>query len=310
MPVVDQAGLVDLGELAAADLVGGVVLVQPAGPDLAGAVASLQASAATGPLVVAVDEEGGTVQRLAGQLGRLPSARSMAEMPIGEVRSLVADHAAGMAALGVTMNLAPVVDVGAGPGIGSRSFSDDPLLVAAFGSAVAYGVMDAGLTPVAKHFPGHGRASADSHDVLPATPPMGDMYDLDLVPWRYIPPGTAVMVGHLAVPGLTDGQPASLSHEAVTELLRGELGFDGLVLSDDLSMGAVADEMYVAEAAVRSLSAGVDLLIVGPPAGVGPASDGLVAAVGDGRLATQRLDEAVGRVLEERGVDPCSPGGH
>lgn len=177
--------------------------------------------------------------------------------------------------------------------------------MATFGSAVALGVLDAGLTPVAKHFPGHGRASADSHEERPVTPAVEDLKAIDLVPWRYLPPGTAVMVGHLSVPGLTDGVSTSLSYEAVTQLLRRDMGFGGLVLSDDLAMGAIANEMDVSQAAVLSIGAGVDLLIVGPVDGVPGIVRELVAALDDGRLLAGRLNEAVGRVLEQRGVDPC-----
>jgi len=305
MPVVNQSGLMAVADLAGRGLVAGAVVIEPVDDGLGDAIASVQAVSATGPLVMAVDEEGGAVQRLDGLLGDMPSARHMAGLPLDEVRAIARERAEAMVGLGFTMNLAPVVDVGAGPGIGSRSFSDDPLLVATFGSAVAYGVLDAGLTPVAKHFPGHGRASADSHMELPVTPPIEDMSAVDLVPWRHIPPGTAVMVGHLDVPGLTDGVSTSLSHQAVTGLLRRDLGFDGLVLSDDLAMGAVAGSMGIPQAAVLSLRAGVDLLIVGPAEGVAAVAWELVTALEDGRLMPGRLDEAVGRVLEVRGVDPC-----
>jgi len=305
MPVVDQGGLMAVADLAGRGLVAGAVVVEPVDEALGDAIASVQAVSATGPLVMAVDEEGGTVQRLDGLLGDMPSARHMAGLPLNEVRALARGRAEAMAGLGFTMNLAPVVDVGSGPGIGSRSFSGDPLLVATFGSAVAHGVLDAGLTPVAKHFPGHGRASADSHEELPVTPPIGELMAVDLVPWRYLPPGTAVMVGHLSVPGLTEGVSASLSFQAVTGLLRGDLRFDGLVVSDDLAMGAIADTMGIPQAAVISLRAGVDLLIVGPADGVAEIAWELLTALDDGRLSPGRLDEAVGRVLAQRGVDPC-----
>ncbi|MAG03500.1 MAG: beta-glucosidase [Acidimicrobiaceae bacterium] len=305
MPVVDQGGLLEVADLAGRGLIAGAVVVEPVDGGLGDAIASVQAVSATGSLVMAVDEEGGTVQRLDSLLGQMPSARQMAGHPIGDVRIAARQRAEAMAGLGFTMNLAPVVDVGAGPGIGSRSFSEDPVVVAAFGSAVAYGVLDAGLTPVAKHFPGHGRASADSHEELPVTPPFEDLEAVDLVPWRYMPPGTAVMVGHLSVPGLTDGVSTSLSHEAVTGLLRREMGFDGLVISDDLAMGAVAGGMDIPQAAVLSLRAGVDLLIVGPSDGVAGVAWELVMALEDGRLSPGRVNEAVERVLAQRGVDPC-----
>jgi len=305
MPVVDQGGLMAVADLAGRGLIAGAVVVEPVDHGLGDAIASVQAVSATGPLVMAVDEEGGTVQRLDALLGDMSSARHMAGHPIDDVRVAARERAEAMAGLGFTMNLVPVVDVGAGPGIGSRSFSDDPLLVAAFGSAVAHGVLDAGLTPVAKHFPGHGRASADSHRQLPVTPPLEDLVEVDLVPWRYLPPGAAVMVGHLSVPGLTDGVSTSLSPEAVDGLLRRDLGFDGLVISDDLAMGAIAGGMDIPQAAVLSLRAGVDLLVVGSADGVVAVAWELVTALEDGRLSPGRLNEAVGRVLEVRGVDPC-----
>ncbi len=305
MPVVDQGGLEVVADLARRGLVGGAVIVKPVNDALSDSIASVQAVSVTGPLVMAVDEEGGTVQRLDGLLGEMPSARQMASYSISDVRSVVREHAEAMTGFGFTMNLTPVVDVGSGPGIGSRSFSDNPLLVATFGSAVAHGVLDAGLTPVAKHFPGHGQASADSHEELPVTPTVEDLKAVDLVPWRYLPPGTAVMVGHLSVPGLTDGVSSSLSYDAVTRLLRRELGFEGLVLSDDLSMGAIVDLLGVSEAAVFSLRAGIDLLIVGAVSNLGAVALELVTALEDGRLLPGRLNEAVGRVLAQRKVNPC-----
>ena len=113
-------------------------------------------------------------------------------------------------------------------------------MVTTHGVAFAEGVLEGGLVPVAKHFPGHGRANADSHAELATTPGLEELRMVDLLPFGLVPEGSAVMVGHLAVPGLTDGVPASLSAAAVTGILRGEMGFDGVVVTDDLSMGAVA----------------------------------------------------------------------
>ena len=280
MPVVEQAGLAEAAALAERGLVGGVVVIGTPDEGIVEAVAGLQDASTTASLVIAVDEEGGTVQRLDGLLGRLPSAHGLTELEPRQVRVVVADRAAAMADLGFTMNLAPVLDVGAGPGIGSRSFGDEPGVVTTYGRAFAEGVREGGLVPVVKHFPGHGRADADSHDDLPVTPPLEEMEAFDLLPWRGLPDGVAVMVGHLDVPGLTDGMPASLSPAAVDGLLRDELGFDGVVVTDDLAMGAVEDVI--------------------------PVAWGVVTALDDGRLATARLDEAVERVFALRGVDPCT----
>jgi len=306
LPVVDQAGLAVIADLAGRGLVAGAVVIGSPGDGFPAAVAAVQEASATGPVVIAVDEEGGTVQRFAALLGELPSAAQMGAMSIDDVRELARARAVAIAALGVTVNLAPVLDVGSGPGIGARSFSDDPMVVSTHGLAFAEGILDGGLVPVAKHFPGHGRANADSHDEVATTPPLDELRLVDLLPFTVLPAGAAVMVGHLVVPGLTDGVPASLSAAAVTGILRDELGFDGVVLTDDLAMGAVAQMIDVPTAARLALIAGADLLMVGPHENVVPAAWSLMAALDDGSLDERWLDEAVERVLAMRGVDPCT----
>ena len=306
LPVVDQAGLAVIADLAGRGLVAGAVVIGSPGDGFPAAVAAVQEASATGPVVIAVDEEGGTVQRFGALLGELPSAARMGAMSIGDVRELARERAVAIGALGVTVNLAPVLDVGSGPGIGTRSFSDDPMVVSTHGLAFAEGILDGGLVPVAKHFPGHGRANADSHDEVATTPPLDELRLVDLLPFGVLPAGAAVMVGHLVVPGLTDGLPASLSAAAVTGILRDELGFDGVVLTDDLAMGAVAQMIDVPTAARLALIAGADLLMVGPHENVVPAAWSLMAALDDGSLDERWLDEAVERVLAMRGVDPCT----
>jgi beta-N-acetylhexosaminidase len=303
---VDQAGLAVVADLAGRGLVAGAVVIGSPGDGFPAAVAAVQEASATGPVVIAVDEEGGTVQRFAALLGELPSAAQMGAMSIADVRELARDRAVAIAALGVTVNLAPVLDVGSGPGIGTRSFSDDPMVVSTHGLAFAEGILDGGLVPVAKHFPGHGRANADSHHEAATTPALDDLRLVDLLPFGVLPDGAAVMVGHLVVPGLTDGVPASLSAAAVTGILRDELGFDGVVFTDDLAMGAVAQMIDVSTAARLALIAGADLLMVGGHENVVPAAWSLMAALDDGSLDERWLDEAVERVLTMRGVDPCT----
>ena len=306
LPVVDQAGLAVIVDLAGRGLVAGAVVIGSPGDGFPAAVAAVQEASATGPVVIAVDEEGGAVQRFGALLGELPSAAEMGAMSIGDVRELARERAVAIATLGVTVNLAPVLDVGSGPGIGTRSFSDNPMVVSTHGLAFAEGILDGGLVPVAKHFPGHGRANADSHEETATTPPLDDMRLVDLLPFGVLPDGAAVMVGHLVVPGLTDGMPSSLSAAAVTGILRDELGFDGVVITDDLSMGAVAQMIDVPTAARLALIAGADLLMVGPHENVVPAAWSLMVALDDGSLDERWLDEAVERVLAMRGVDPCA----
>ncbi|HEC09572.1 MAG TPA: glycoside hydrolase family 3 protein [Acidimicrobiales bacterium] len=266
-------------------------------------------SAGEVPVLVAVDEEGGRVQRLRDVIGRLPDAASQAEENTPEeLRAMVADHARAMAGLGLDMDFAPVIDVGGGPGIGDRAYSDDPVLVAEYGMAFVDGLSAAGITGVVKHFPGHGRASADSHLRLPTTPPLEEMLAVDLEPFRRaIEAGVpAIMVGHLDVPGLTDGRPASLSAEAIDGLLRDQLGFDGLVITDSLDMGAVTARWSTPEAVLAALGAGADIALLGDTTELDEVHSAVVAAVESGELAPARLAEATARVLRIKGLDPCT----
>ncbi len=316
--LVDQPGLTEMAALAREGLLGGVVLLGDPDAGLTEALGGLQSQALVGPLVIAVDEEGGVVQRLENLLGFMVSAQQQATGTPEEARALAQQRAEALAALGFTMNLAPVIDVGGGPGIGSRAFSDDPAVVAEYGLAVASGIAAGGLVPVFKHFPGHGNADADSHRSLPVTPPLAEMRVNDLLPWSDIPyqifgpTGAAVMVAHLDVPGLTYGQPASLSVEAITGLLRGEIGFDGVVVADYLGMAAVTSLTDQPTAAVWSLIAGADLLIVGDDQSaaasvvmVRSVALAIETALDEGSLSVTRLNEAVGRVFVLRQSDPC-----
>ena len=306
VPVVEQSEITTSVLLAERGLLGGVVVVGKPNEEIVGAISVLQESSMTGPLVIAVDEEGGSVQRLDTLLGRLPSASDMTELEPRQIELVVADHTEEIARLGFTVVLAPVLDVGAGPGIGSRSFGDNPDVVVTYGRAFAEGVIGGGLTPVAKHFPGHGRADADSHEVLPVTPPFSDLVAFDLLPWQSLVEETAVMVGHLVVPDLTGGLPASLSVSAIGGLLREELNFGGVVFTDDLAMNAIREIATIPEAAVMSLVAGADLLVAGGIDGVITIAWEILAALDDGRLKIERLNEAVQRAFTLRGVNPCN----
>lgn len=308
VPLATEADLADATVAAAGGELGGVALLGTPGPGLADALAALRA-AAPYDLLVASDEEGGTVQRLDGLLGRLPSAATVAAtVDPDAAREQARVYGEGMVALGVNVVFAPVLDVGGGPGIGTRSYSADPQVVADYGTAVAAGFADAGVVPVLKHFPGHGRASADSHVSLPTAPPVDELRAVDLVPYERafaeLSEPVAVMVAHLDVPGLTDGTATSLSPAAIDGLLRTELGFDGLVFTDSLTMGAVAS-LGIVEATRLALVAGADVAIVSRVADVPPLIDGLVAAVDAGSLDGAVIDDSVARVFAAKGLDPC-----
>lgn len=307
MPLATENELGDLRALAELRLVGGAALLGSPGAGLPATLEDVQAAAGELPLFLASDEEGGSVQRLGSLLGPLPSAANVAStMTPDQARDLAAGYGAGMAELGFNMVLAPVVDIGGGPGIGSRSYSESPAAVVDYAGAAIDGYVEAGLIPVLKHFPGHGRASGDSHVVLPTTPPIGDLAQTDLVPYQELlgRSGIAVMVGHLDVPGLSSGIPTSLSGEAVDGLLRGELGFDGLVLTDSIVMGALSG--YPPGEAVRlALTAGADVMIVGSPSAVPQLVADLLGYIDSGSLTWETVEDSVLRILEAKEVDAC-----
>ncbi len=257
------------------------------------------------PATVAVDEEGGTVQRLRFSAGRLASAEEMGQGTSAEAATAFGEHSGTMEALGVTMNFAPVADTGEGADLASRTFGDDPTVVADFVTALVGASTAAGITPVVKHWPGIGGATEDPHEELPTLAPIDDLRTSDLIPFEAaIDAGApAVMVAHAEVPGLTEqGEPASLSAAAIDGELRGNEGFDGVVITDSLGMGAVVNEMTQAEAAEQAIAAGADIALLSGTEVVADAHARLVDAIDEGRIPAARVEESVRRVLEMRGV--------
>ncbi len=281
---------------------------------LAGLIARLRAagSETSGQEpIVAIDEEGGDVTRIAHLTGSpYPGNAALGAVDDPALTSAVYRAlGADLAELGVTLNLAPSVDVNTAadnPVIGTRSFGADPALVARHAAAAVTGLQSAGVAACAKHFPGHGSTSIDSHHAVATI--SGSM---DLIARRDLPPFVAaieagvraVMPGHLLIPGLAGDLPASLSAAAQTGLLRGELGFDGVIVSDALEMRAVSAPYGIPEAAVMAVAAGTDLLCFGRDQNqltYLQVRDALVAAVASGRLPASRLEEAAARVCELR----------
>jgi beta-N-acetylhexosaminidase len=283
---------------------GGVVLFAR-NCEWAGQVASLTAAlrAERADVLVATDEEGGDVTRLFAATGS-PAPGPYALGVVDDVeltRSVSMALAQRVAAVGIDWTLAPVADVNSAPDnpvIGVRSFGASPALVARHVAAAVTGIQAAGVAACAKHFPGHGDTTVDSHVGLPTVGP--DLAGA-LEPFRAaVAAGVhTVMTGHLLVPGYGD-LPATLNPALVDGLLRAELGFAGVVVSDALEMGAIAGSVGVGEGAVLALLAGVDALCLGGDEAGEPiadtARDALVAAVRSGRLAEERLAAAAGRV--------------
>jgi beta-N-acetylhexosaminidase len=273
-------------------------------PEVAGALEGATTGNQYGALLAA-DEEGGQVQRYAGVIGPIPSARAQAAtMGPDEVRAMYAAHGAALADWGVDLVFAPVVDVGYGPGIGSRAYSTDPQVVTEYGTAAAQGYSEAGLLPVLKHFPGQGSATGDTHYELAVGPSIDELRASDLLPFAAIPQevDVAVMVGHTTIPGYSK-EPSSQSRRAIEGLLGDELGFDGLIISDALGMAA-SGEPTQGKALVGFIAAGGDLGIVGPGGSVeGRAA--LRKALKDGTVSQERLNDAAAAVLAAKGIDPC-----
>jgi beta-N-acetylhexosaminidase len=300
--------------------VGGVVLLGSnvdTADQVAALVMGLQADAPI-PLAIAIDEEPGRIGRLAraGIIAASPSARSLGRRSAAQVQATGRRIGTALADLGITVDLAPVLDVtgaAAGGVIGDRAFGSSPAVVSRAGLAFLAGLTEAGVAGVGKHFPGHGETTTDSHTSLPRV-----AASRAALARRALRPFTAaieagipaIMVGHLLVPALDRARPASLSKKAIGGVLRGDLGFDGLVMADDLNMGALDRYGDLPRRTELAIAAGVDLAIVLDPRAVPDVIDGLVRAVEAGSLAEARIDEAFLRVARFKGLDDwagCTP---
>ena len=254
------------------------------------------------PLILTCDEEGGRVNRLMNTVGTTWVGPMLDYKDQGPERAAenAAVIAGDMKALGFNMDLAPVADVWSNPDntvIGDRAYSDDFQQAAGLVAAAVEGFHQGGVACTLKHFPGHGDTSADSHyGSVYVYKTLDQLRQAELLPFQAgIDAGAdAVMIGHLIIADVDD-EPALFSYELVTGLLREEMGFDGVVMTDGLQMQAMTDHYGSGEIAVRAVQAGVDLLLC--PADPGEAADALLAAVESGEIAPERLDESVLRIL-------------
>ncbi len=251
------------------------------------------------PLLVAADHEGGEVQG-APWVAEQRSAAEVGERgDPGEARRISREIGRELLRGGINTDLAPVMDTGSGAAVGSRSYGTDPALVARMGTASIEGFKEAGVISAAKHFPNHGFALEDSHAARPTVDhDMQTILQSDLAPFRAaVEAGVPmVMLGHLVYPALDPEMPASFSPAAV-ELLRGELGFEGVIVTDDLIMAGARRDGTTAEAAVHAAKAGADLLVVsGPPQEQAAAYDAVVAAVESGEIPREHIEVSAERI--------------
>jgi len=282
-------------------------------PDQVSALTTMLRSAAPGDdPVIAIDEEGGDVTRVAYADGS-PYPGNAALGAVDDVALTEAVYraiGADLAALGINLDLAPCADVlgmADSPAVGTRSFGADTRLVSRHTAAAVAGLQGACVAACTKHFPGHGRTGTDSHEAIATIEGgLADLRLVDLPPFEAaIRAGTlAIMPSHLRVPELTGDLPATVSAAAITGLLRGELGFTGVIVSDALEMRATRDTFGIPGAAVLAVAAGTDLLCLGRDGSEDAylaVRDALVAAVRDGALDGERLEEAADRVARLRG---------
>jgi len=283
--------------------VGGIIVSIGSPLDIAAKLNVLQRRARV-PLLVASDLEGGTAMRFNGgtafptNMGVAATGRERDAWEMGRITAIEGR------AVGVHLVFAPVADVNnnaANPIINTRSFGEDPAAVAALVAAEVHGLQDNGMLATAKHFPGHGDTESDSHVGLPVVGvPWARLDSVELTPFRAaVRSGVAaIMSAHIALPGIDSGKvrPATVTPSLLTGVLRDSLGFEGLVVTDALDMGAIINAYGAGESAVLALLAGADLLL--QPSNPAAAIDAVVAAVESGRVSRARLDQSVRRILE------------
>lgn len=251
------------------------------------------------PLFLSTDQEGGMVERMPPEIQKLPNAYDVSD-PAAFGSALGAE----CAAFGLNTDFAPSLDIWSNPNntvIGRRAFGSDAETVTQRGLVCLTAMEESGTIPVVKHFPGHGDTDTDSHVGLPVVDKTREeLLEMELLPFQAaIDAGApAVMVGHILMTQIDPDKPATLSSEVVTGLLREELGFDGVVFTDDLTMGAITQSYGLGEAAVLAVEAGCDVLLVCHEAGsVDQVYTALLDAVDTGRITEDRLDQSVRRIL-------------
>ncbi len=267
------------------------------------------------PPLLAVDHEGGRVHRLPPPVTHFPPMRRIGDIGRpGLAREIGSVMAVELRALGFNANFAPVCDVDSvpdSPVIGDRSFGGDPGAVALEAVELIEGLQQNQVLACAKHFPGHGGTRADSHRELPRLErSMAELRSIDLPPfWAAVGGGVAmVMTAHVAYDAIDRGTPATLSPAAIDGLLRGELGFDSVVVSDDLEMDAILKHQSAGEAAVAALRAGVDLLLICHRADrQEEAREAIVHAAQNDPRVRRRLERSVERVRRLRTMCPPRP---
>lgn len=299
---------------------GGIILfsrnlVNPA--QIAHLTNDLQALAEDNPLLIAIDQEGGRVSRLPSGFTIFPPAATVAQAGSTELAyQAAAVTAKELRAVGINMNMAPVLDIHTNPSnpiIGDRAFGIEPEQVCLMGAATIAGLHDHRVLACGKHFPGHGDTCTDSHLELPVVHATRErLEDVELKPFQYaIHHGLqAIMTAHVHYPCLDPINPATLSPVILSGMLRQQMGFSGVILSDDLEMRAILDHSGIGDAAVRSLLAGVDMLLVCKMRELETETiEAVRRAIESHQLDQDRLEASLARIafVKERFAHPYQP---
>jgi len=290
--------------------VGGIILYKNNFSDLEGSVGLVNALKKANennpvPLFMSVDQEGGKVNRLPKDFVAIPDAAKVGKSGDPKLAqrmgSLLSEE---LRIMGFNVDFAPVLDINSNPKnpvIGSRAFGSDAELVTKMGVAAMKGLQEGGTIAVVKHFPGHGDTAVDSHLDLPVVHKTTEqLQTMEWVPFRTaIEEGAdAVMVAHILFPAVDPDAPASFSKVIIGEQLRGTLGFDGVIITDDMTMGAITQHYGLEDAALKSIEAGSDIILVAHGYDTEKkVYDSLLQAVKSGRLDESRVDESVRRIL-------------
>ncbi|WP_340032832.1 beta-N-acetylhexosaminidase [Paenibacillus sp. FSL K6-1122] len=257
------------------------------------------------PIFMSVDQEGGKVSRMPETVESIPSSRKVGETKDSALAETMGELLARQVQLaGFNVDFAPVLDVNSNPKnpvIGDRSFGSSAELVSRMGIAEMKGLRNEGIIPVVKHFPGHGDTSVDSHLDLPVVNKTEkQLAELEWIPFQAAVKEQveAVMVAHILFPKLDPDHPASLSDVIIGEHLRGKFNYDGVVITDDLSMGAIAKNYKLDQATLATVKAGSDILLVAHSyESAKTIFDTLISAVKSGKITESRIDESVYRIL-------------
>jgi beta-N-acetylhexosaminidase len=262
------------------------------------------------PLFISVDQEGGKVRRIK-DLTYFPANIEIGATGDKELsRKAAAVTAKELKGLGINVNLAPVLDVNnnpANPVIGERSFGADPILVAEMGVAYIKGLQAEGIIATAKHFPGHGDTAVDSHFDLPVINHSRERLDqVELYPFKKaIEAGVdSIMAAHIYFSTIEPeaGIPATLSKAVLNDLLREELNFDGVIITDDMEMGAIKNSFGTAAGAVKTIEAGADIVLISHSYDKQKqAIEALIKAVENGRISEKRIEESLRRIIKLKG---------